>query len=1322
MIPPPVPSQPATGLISFALYGPDSYRYGLNAVLNCMLAPHVYPGWRCRFYVDDTVAPAIARMLAGFPHAELRPMPRHRGSEATMWRYLAANDAGAVIFRNADAWLSAREAACVRAWLAGGEDFHIIRDHCHHSQAMRGGMWGVRGGVLEHIEEWIAEYRGAIGGDDDRQFLADWVYPLTVGRATVHRGEQHDEHGRPTDYMGDGAVAIPPYEPIDIPGVSWLQAHALNAFRCSHCGEVHDEYVGAPFTRIPLTALEAIDSPDVNRIERSTAPNAGDFYGGCGFDVLCVGGVGDARRAARRIASTAQRVFLLPLETGAEPAVELGPGLFEAPLPVDDPARPGAQVDALAKLCRAASIRDAAVLHDGGEGASGVLALARRLGFELIEDVASVEHPHVAIVVISFDNGDYLETTLESIFANTSYPSFEVIVVDNGSSPDVRARAERFGVRLIANEENTGFARACNIGIAAAAGAQRIVLLNDDLVLTPGWLEGLLRRLGEERAGLVGPVTNHARGEAQIEVAYEDLADLDAFAAANAEEHRGETQELEVLAMFCVAARAEVLQEIGPLDERFTIGMYEDDDYALRLRRAGYRLLCARDVFVHHWGGVSFRRLDPQVHEQIHATHRRAFEEKWAAEPPLAPAAAAATTVAVARPPADPLARELAEQLGRRYGARVPLARPGDDLRALLATAPAVVLEGGEPQLVRRLIRAAGGSDAFLGSGLAVALAQPLEHGAPPEDFRVRAYIPAFNEADILPATLRHLHAQGVETHVIDNWSTDGTGELCDERFGSRDTYDWAELLERVEELASRCGADWAMLLDADELRVAPWPGATLREALWTVQRAGFNAVDHTVLHFPPTDDSFAPGGDPRAHLRHAEFWSGPGFAPQVKAWRAEHRVRLAPSGGHEAEFAGRRIFPFNFLDEHYPLRSQRHAEQKVFRERAPRWRAAERARGWHAQYDGLAAGHRFLRSAHELELYDPDTFVAAHLPQCLARAGIVAGGPARRGSAPVEISVVYVTHRREPRFEWFADAFAAQLSPGDDVELIVVDGLHDEQRTERFTRAAGGRFPLRHVPAKPSPFNGPHRVTRSEFFAPANARNTGIVHARRPYVVFVDDLSLPMPGWWAAAVRGAQGGYVAAGAYQKHRGMAVSDGVLRGGALDADGLDSRWLWGPDLVQIGGGALYGCSLGAPLALLLELDGFDELCDAIAGEDGQLGYRMEHAGAPIYYDRRMLTIESAEDHARGGPALERLHQVAHPDVYMARLRELGVWERTQEGPFDSQQMVFDLVHGRRSVASLGNHAKLSELDAGALEASVATFPSHHWFDQRPLAEM
>ena len=308
------------------------------------------------------------------------------------------------------------------------------------------------------------------------------------------------------------------------------------------------------------------------------------------------------------------------------------------------------------------------------------------------------------------------------------------------------------------------------------------------------------------------------------------------------------------------------------------------------------------------------------------------------------------------------------------------------------------------------------------------------------------------------------------------------------------------------------------------------------------------------------------------------------------------------------------------------------------------------------------------------------------------------------RGSSPAEpitvptvpeVSVVYVTHRPAPQFDWFIDGLANQLAD-DDLEVILVDGLYSADRAAEVDRLVRGRFPFRHVPPKPTPWNGPHRLTRRDYFAAASARNTGIVHATGEYIVFVDDCSVLMPGWWGEARAAARHGYVVAGAYDYHLQMVVADGVLRTSRPKEAGRDIRWERGDDtgLVQIGGGELFGCSFGAPRRLLVEVNGLDELCDPIGGEDYQLGLRLEWAGARIFYSRRMLTVESDDRSHGSSPA--RLGRVAEPDAYMERLRTFGVMDRSTDGEWSNSWMVLDIAYGTRSIRSLGNYYDLGVL--------------------------
>lgn len=258
-------------------------------------------------------------------------------------------------------------------------------------------------------------------------------------------------------------------------------------------------------------------------------------------------------------------------------------------------------------------------------------------------------------------------------------------------------------------------------------------------------------------------------------------------------------------------------------------------------------------------------------------------------------------------------------------------------------------------------------------------------------EFRVVAIVSAFNEADVISPVIGHLVENGVEVYLIDNRSTDDTvararpwlekGLLAVEEFPKEPPpgdgpppFDWEAILRRKEELAKELKADWFIHHDADEFREAPWPGMSLKEAIRWVDRLGFNCIDFRVLNFPPLKDGFRPGTDPGRYFTH---WEEPVVYDtlQRKCWKARKGgVSLAASGGHEAEFPGRRIFPIRFLMRHYPIRSQEHGRKKVFEERKGRFVEKERAKGWHVQYDSIAdESHPFVRDPAELEPYDAD-------------------------------------------------------------------------------------------------------------------------------------------------------------------------------------------------------------------------------------------------------------------------------------------------------------------------------------------------------------
>jgi len=249
--------------------------------------------------------------------------------------------------------------------------------------------------------------------------------------------------------------------------------------------------------------------------------------------------------------------------------------------------------------------------------------------------------------------------------------------------------------------------------------------------------------------------------------------------------------------------------------------------------------------------------------------------------------------------------------------------------------------------------------------------------------FSVVAIIAARNEADIIEHVVRDLIAQGIDIYYIDDDSTDGTREIV-ERYvghgvigiegfdGTPGRFEWERLLRRKEALAQSLEADWFIHHDADEFRESPWPDVSLKQAIGQADAVGCNAIDFCLFEFRPDHDDFVPGTDVRQSLTS---YAPPAFYDliQIRCWKKQPGpVDLAESGGHQARFPGRRVFPVQFILRHYPVRSQAHGTRKVFEGRLPRFSPAEQAKGWHVQYNAMTAESSFVVSRDALTVFEP--------------------------------------------------------------------------------------------------------------------------------------------------------------------------------------------------------------------------------------------------------------------------------------------------------------------------------------------------------------
>jgi GT2 family glycosyltransferase len=394
-------------------------------------------------------------------------------------------------------------------------------------------------------------------------------------------------------------------------------------------------------------------------LPREDAPGRPDIFL---FPVAGDPGRGSALRTARAIAALGGRVFLADrVAVSAEPAF---PGVVV--FPALDAGVPGTIADVF-------GVRHAVSVVADEAGAERAEALRQERGWPVLEwgggagpsDAAAhllrrarAFYPLASIVIVTYGNLAFNRACLESLLTRTAWPSIELVFVDNASADGTREWLERersacpVPMTVIANAENRGFAAAVNQGLAAASG-EFLCLLNNDTVVTEGWLSALVAHLETDpRLGMVGSSTNEIANEARVPAGYAGIGQLDAWALDFTRRNRGRRIPIPMLAMFCVAMRRPVWEEIGPLDERFAIGMFEDDDYSRRMRERGYTIACARDSFVHHRGRASFASLGDARYRAIFRENERRYREKWGEAPAARPdARAVPATLASAESP-----------------------------------------------------------------------------------------------------------------------------------------------------------------------------------------------------------------------------------------------------------------------------------------------------------------------------------------------------------------------------------------------------------------------------------------------------------------------------------------------------------------------------------------------------------------------------------------------------------------------------------------------------------------------------------------------
>jgi glycosyltransferase involved in cell wall biosynthesis len=466
-----------------------------------------------------------------------------------------------------------------------------------------------------------------------------------------------------------------------------------------------------------------------------------------------------------------------------------------------------------------------------------------------------IQHPKpkiqngASIIIPCWNQLEFTRQCVRALLRHTR-PSWELILIDNGSTDGTGEYlaglqdAAPVPVTVIANETNRGFPAAINQGLHEARG-EYLVLLNNDVVVTDAWLDQLVAltemrfREGEppcephphpartsaaadrppdaRSVSLAGPMSNYAAPPQLVEEApYRDMHEMHAFAQRWRDDHIGRWFTVPKLSGFCLLMKREVYEKIGGLDERFGLGLFDDDDLAERARRAGFELAVAHDLFVHHFGSRTFAGNGIDAEGLLDDNARR-FAAKWGL--PGTNGRRVALRPFAERPPMP--------EVPPRAPGRVPLV-------------PAVPPRKGRS---RRNAERAGESPVHVGSApngngaVTVATlprARPLADIAPRTRRQLKTSLTMIvkNEESNLPSCLTSVDGLFDEIVIVDTGSTDRTIEIA-RSFGARVfDFPWVDDFAAARNAAlARATGDFALWLDADDV-VEPAEAGKVRSLL----------------------------------------------------------------------------------------------------------------------------------------------------------------------------------------------------------------------------------------------------------------------------------------------------------------------------------------------------------------------------------------------------------------------------------------------------------------------------------------------------------
>ena len=249
--------------------------------------------------------------------------------------------------------------------------------------------------------------------------------------------------------------------------------------------------------------------------------------------------------------------------------------------------------------------------------------------------------PGVVAVILNWNNLGLTQETLRSLYAQ-DYPHLRAVLIDNASRNQEETLAvihrEFPEVELWGSRRNLGFAGGCNLGmqIALEMGAERVLLLNNDVLLAPDVVRLLVQALeADEGAGAASPLVLYASEPDRVWFAGGTVRQGGRVLPEHLwlDEPPGRvpgvsSYETEWLAGTCVLVRRSAVERAGMLDPAYFL-YWEDVDWCYRLRALGYRLLVVPGAIIRHRVNATAGSLPSLGSVYYWERNRLRFIQKW---------------------------------------------------------------------------------------------------------------------------------------------------------------------------------------------------------------------------------------------------------------------------------------------------------------------------------------------------------------------------------------------------------------------------------------------------------------------------------------------------------------------------------------------------------------------------------------------------------------------------------------------------------------------------------------------------------------------